>query len=289
MLITGHTRLAGVVGWPVSHSRSPLLHGHWLQRHGIDGAYVPLPVRPGELAQAIAGLRAAGFAGVNVTLPFKEEVLRLCGAVEHAGARAGAVNTLVFGPHGVTGTNTDGHGFIANLRAHGVDPAAGPALLLGAGGAARAIAAALLDEGAAVSVSNRTRARADALAAALSGLGVVPWERRADALRGCALLVNTTSQGMAGQDALDMPLDAAGAGLAVADIVYAPMVTPLLADAAARGLRCVGGLGMLLHQAAPGFARWFGVMPVVDAALHEVVAGAAPRPREEWGYGPGGR
>lgn len=289
MPITGHTRLAGVIGWPVSHSRSPLLHGHWLQRHGIDGAYVPLPVRPGGLAAAIAGLRAAGFAGVNVTLPFKEEVLALCDAVEHAGARAGAVNTLVFGPDGITGTNTDGHGFIANLRAHGVDPAAGPALLLGAGGAARAIAAALLDEGAAVLVSNRTEARAEALAAALPGLEVVPWERRTKALGGCALLVNTTSQGMAGQDALDMELDGAPPGLAVADIVYAPLVTPLLADAAARGLRCVGGLGMLLHQAAPGFARWFGVMPAVDAALHHVVTGAAPQVREEWGYGPGGR
>lgn len=286
MPITGHTRLAGVIGWPVSHSRSPRLHGHWLLQHGIDGAYVPLPVRPGQLATAIAGLRAAGFAGVNVTLPFKEEVLALCDVVEHAGQRAGAVNTLVFGADGIVGTNTDGQGFMANLRAHGVDPAAGSALLLGAGGAARAIAAALLDAGAAVSVSNRTAARADALTAALPGLQVVPWEHRGDALAGCALLVNTTSLGMAGQEALDMPLDRA-AGVAVADIVYAPLVTPLLADAAMRGLRCVGGLGMLLHQAAPGFERWFGVRPVVDAALHDLVAGAVPQPREEWGYGAG--
>ena len=132
-------------------------------------------------------------------------------------------------------------------------------------------------------------ARAEALAAALPGLEVVPWERRTEALGGCALLVNTTSQGMAGQDALDMDLDGAPPGLAVADIVYAPLVTPLLADAAARGLRCVGGLGMLLHQAAPGFERWFGVMPAVDEALHDVVTGAAPQVREEWGYGPGGR
>ena len=149
----------------MSHSRSPRLHGHWLRQHGIDGAYVPLPVRPGQLAAAIAGLRACGFAGVNVTIPFKEEVLTLCDVVEHAGQRAGAVNTLVFGADGITGTNTDGAGFMANLRAHGVDPAAGPALLLGAGGAARAIAAALLDAGAPVLVSNRTGARADALAA----------------------------------------------------------------------------------------------------------------------------
>lgn len=289
MPITGHTRLAGVVGWPVSHSRSPLLHGYWLSQLGIDGAYLPLPVQPGQLAVAIAGLRAAGFAGVNVTLPFKEEALALCGIVEHAGQRAGAVNTLVFGADGITGTNTDGHGFLANLRAHGVDPAAGPALLLGAGGAARAIAAALLDAGAAVIVSNRTAARADALATALPGLQVAPWAQRRDTLAGCALLVNTTSQGMTGQEALDMPLDRAPPELVVSDIVYAPLVTPLLADAAARGLKTVGGLGMLLHQAAPGFARWFGVTPTVDAALHGLVAGAAPRPREEWGYGPAGR
>lgn len=286
MAITGHTRLAGLVGWPVSHSRSPRLHGHWLRQHGIDGAYVPLPVAPGQLATAIAGLAAAGFAGVNVTLPYKEEVLALCRTVEHAGQRAGAVNTLVFGPDGVTGTNTDGEGFLHNLLHHGVDPGAGPALLLGAGGAARAIAAALMDAGATVVVSNRTAARAEALAAALPGLQVLPWEQRADALGGCALLVNTTSQGMTGQDPLDMPLDRAAPGLAVSDIVYAPLVTPLLADAAARGLRTVGGLGMLLHQAVPGFHRWFGVRPAVDDALHDLVSGAAPRAREEWGYGP---
>ena len=277
--MTGHTRLAGVVGWPVSHSRSPRLHGHWLHQHGIDGAYVPLPVRPGRLPVAIAGLRAAGFAGVNVTLPFKEEALALCDLVEHAGQRAGAVNTLVFGANGIVGTNTDGYGFTANLLAHGVKLLAGPALLLGAGGAARAIAAALLDAGVTVVVSNRTLARSDALAAALPGLQVAPWAERGRALAGCALLVNTTSLGMVGQDALDMPLDRAAAGLTVTDIVYAPLVTPLLADAARRGLRCVGGLGMLLHQAAPGFERWFGVKPTVDAALHDVVAGAVPQPR----------
>ena len=270
--ITGHTRLAGVIGWPVSHSRSPRLHNHWLARHGIDGAYVPLPVAPADLATAVRGLRAAGFAGANVTVPHKEAVLALCDRVLPAGRRAGAVNTLVFGPDGVAGTNTDGVGFIENLRAHGVDPAAGPALLLGAGGAARAIAAALLDLGVPVTVANRSAERATALAATLPGLRVVPWAEREAALGGQALLVNTTVLGMTGQDALHMPLDGASPGLVVSDIVYVPMVTPLLAEASARGFRTVGGLGMLLHQAVAGFASWFGVTPVVDGDTLELIA-----------------
>ena len=271
MEITGRTRLAGVIGWPVSHSRSPRLHNHWLARHGIDGAYVPLAVAPADLATAVRGLRAAGFAGANVTVPHKEAVLALCDRVLPAGQRAGAVNTLVFKADEIVGTNTDGAGFIANLRAHGVDPAAGPALLLGAGGAARAVAAALLDEGVPVAVCNRSAGRAAALAAALPGLGVRPWAERT-ALEGQALLVNTTVLGMVGQDALDLPLGRAPPGLAVSDIVYAPLVTPLLAEAAARGLRTVGGLGMLLHQAVAGFASWFGVTPAVDPATFDLVA-----------------
>ena len=269
--LTGRTRLAGVIGWPVSHSRSPRLHNHWLGRHGIDGAYVPLAVAPADLAAAVRGLRAAGFLGANVTVPHKEAVLALCDHVLPAGRRAGAVNTLVFGPDGITGTNTDGVGFIENLRAHGVDPAAGPALLLGAGGAARAIAAALLDLGVPVTVANRSADRAAALAAALPGLGVLPWAERAS-LGGQALLVNTTVLGMAGQGALDLPLDRAPPGLVVADIVYVPPVTPLLADAAARGLVTVGGLGMLLHQAVAGFESWFGVTPSVDQATFDLIA-----------------
>jgi len=269
--ITGRTRLAGVIGWPVSHSRSPRLHNHWLARHGIDGAYVPLPVAPEDLVAAVRGLRAAGFLGANVTVPHKEAVLALCDRVLPPGQRAGAVNTLAFGPDGITGTNTDGAGFVANLRAHGVDPAAGPALLLGAGGAARAIAAALLDLGVAVAVANRSAGRAAALAAALPGLIVRPWAERG-ALGGQALLVNTTVLGMAGQGTLDMPLDDAPPGLVVSDIVYVPPVTPLLADAAARGLRTVGGLGMLLHQAVAGFASWFGVTPTVDQNTFELIA-----------------
>ena len=268
-ILTARARLAGVLGWPVAHSRSPLLHNHWLSQHEIDGAYVPLPVRPEALETAIAGLRAAGFAGANVTIPHKEAVARLCDTLTPAARRAGAVNTLVFGDGGILGDNTDGSGFLANLRDHGVSP--GPTLLLGAGGAARPIAAALLDAGAPVVVMNRTRARAEALAQALPGLVVAEWEDWS-ALANQALLVNTTSLGMAGHPPLSIDLSRAAAGLVVADIVYVPLETPLLTMARAHGLRTVGGLGMLLHQARPGFAAWFGVEPVVDQALHDLVA-----------------
>ena len=270
MALTGDAKLAGVIGWPVAHSRSPRLHGYWLHRHGIDGAYVPLPVRPEHLATAVRGLRAAGFRGLNVTIPHKQAVMALCDRLDPAATRAGAVNTLVFTPDGIEGRNTDGVGFVANLRAHGIDPA-GPTLLLGAGGAARAIAAALQDEGALVTLCNRTEARATEIATALPGVRTLPWHRRAGALAGQTLLVNTTQLGMAGEPALNLPLGAAPATLAVADIVYAPLETPLLAEARARGLRTAGGIGMLLHQAAPGFAAWFGVTPLVDEALQRAV------------------
>lgn len=274
MALTGKARLAGVIGWPVSHSRSPALHGHWLARHGVDGAYVPLPVHPDDLVGAVRGLRAAGFAGLNVTLPHKQAVMGLCDALEPSAAQAGAVNTLMFGLGGIVGGNTDGAGFLASLRAEGVDPARGPALVLGAGGAARAIAAALLGLGVVVSVCNRTEARAEVLAAALPGLGVVAWAGRAEALGGRALLVNATQLGMVGQPPLEMPLEGAEADMAVADIVYAPLETALLARARGRGLRTVGGIGMLLHQAVPGFSAWFGVTPVVDRALRDAVLAA---------------
>jgi shikimate dehydrogenase len=275
-MITGNAMLAGVLGWPVAHSRSPRLHNHWLARHGIDGAYVPLPVRPADFAAAVQGLRRAGFRGANVTIPHKETALAVCDTMDEVARRAGAVNTLVFGEHGVHGTSTDGAGFLANLRAHDVDPAAGPALVLGAGGAARAIAAALLESGARVAVCNRSPARAQALVAALPCVAMVAWEHRSAALADHALLVNTTSLGMQGQPALDIDLATAPGAMAVADIVYVPLQTPLLRQAAARGLRHVGGLGMLLHQAVPGFAAWFGVAPVVDQAVFDLLAADIP-------------
>jgi len=270
--LTGKARLAGVIGWPVGHSRSPRLHGFWIERHRLDAAYVPLAVRPDSLVVALSGLRAAGFAGANVTIPHKQAAMALCDRVEPFARKAGAVNTIVFEAGAVVGRNTDGFGFVANLRSHGVAPAAGPALVLGAGGAAMAVAAALQDEGASVRIANRTRARAEALAGSLGGIAVVAWEDISGALADVALLVNTTSLGMTGQPPLEIDLAGAPPDLAVADIVYAPLETRLLAAARAAGLRAVEGLGMLLHQARPGFAAWFGVDPEVDAALYEVVA-----------------
>jgi shikimate dehydrogenase len=271
-ILSGRARLAGIIGWPVEHSRSPRLHGFWLERHGIDGAYVPLPIRPEDFATCVRGLVACGFAGANVTAPHKLAAFELCDLVEASARRAGAVNTLVFQNRRITGRNTDGLGFIANLRAHGVNPAAGPALVLGSGGAARAVVAALQDEGVIVTLANRTRERAEGLARDLPGLRVIDWAARSDALADAALLVNTTSLGMAGHTPLEIDLSRAPATSSVADIVYVPLETPLLAAARARGLRPVEGLGMLLHQAVSGFSAWFGVTPVVDDALRRFVA-----------------
>jgi|UniRef100_A0A8J4M640 shikimate dehydrogenase len=275
-ILTGNARLAGVVGWPVGHSRSPRLHGFWLERHGIDGAYVPLAVAAEEFATAILGLSAAGFAGLNVTLPHKQAAFALCDVIEPSARRAGAVNTLVFRAGRIIGSNTDGAGFLAHLAARGVDPLAGPALVLGAGGAARAIAAALLDAGARVSVTARRAPAASALAAALPGIVPLNWDSRAAALADHALVINTTTAGMAGQPPLALDLTQAAPRLVVADIVYTPLRTPLLAAAEAAGLRAVDGLGMLLHQAVPGFAAWFGVTPTVDAELYRFVAADLP-------------
>ncbi len=274
MPLTGHARLAGVIGWPVSHSRSPLLHNHWLARHGIDGAYVPLPVAPGKLETALRGLQAAGFAGVNVTVPHKQAAAALCDTLDPAASATGSANTLVFEADGrIAGSSTDGLGFVASLRAAGIDPAAGPALLLGAGGAARSIASALLACGAAVRVANRTPERAGSLLRDQPGVTLVPWPSWPERLHDVALLVNTTSLGMAGQAKLPADLSHAPSELVVADIVYAPRETMLLAQARARGLRTVEGIGMLLHQAVPGFAAWFGVEPAVDDEVVALLAG----------------
>jgi shikimate dehydrogenase len=271
-ILTGSARIAGIIGWPVAHSRSPRLHGFWLERHAIDGAYIPLPIRPENFAAAVRGLAAAGFAGANVTIPHKRAAFAVCDSTDDAAYRAGAVNTLVFQDGSITGSNTDGWGFLANLRAHGVDPAAGPALLLGAGGGARAIAAALQSEGVTVTIANRTRERADELACHLPGLRVIDWTRRSHAIADNALMVNATPLGMTHHPPLELDLARAAPNLAVCDIVYVPLETPLLADARARGLRAVEGLGMLLHQAVPGFRAWFGVQAEVDDELRQFVA-----------------
>jgi shikimate dehydrogenase len=271
-ILSGKARIAGITGWPVGHSRSPRLHGYWLDRHGIDGTYVPLPIEPANFTAAIRGLMAAGFAGLNVTIPHKLAAFAICDTVDDFGRRIGAINTLVFENGRISGRNTDVWGFLSNLRASGVDPAAGPALILGAGGACRAIAAALLDLNVRVTVANRTRSRAEALAEELPGLTVIDWDARDHALPDNALLINTTSLGMAGQPPLKIDLDRGARGLTVNDIVYVPLETPLLAAARARGIPCVEGLGMLLHQAVPGFKAWFGIEPTVDEALRRFVA-----------------
>ena len=275
-ILSGNARVAGIAGWPVTYSRSPRLHGFWLKRHVIDGAYIPLPIRPGEFAIAMRGLMAAGIAGCNVTIPHKLAAFEICDSVDASARRAGAVNTLVFRDGKISGSNTDGYGFIANLRANGIEPAAGPALLLGAGGSARAVAAALQDAGAVVSVANRTPERAEALAHDLPGLRILDWQNRNAALADHALVVNTTPLGMAGNEPLVLELARAGSALAVADNVYVPQETPLLVTARACGLRCVNGLGMLLHQAVPGFLSWFGVEPKVDDELRHFVASDIP-------------
>jgi shikimate dehydrogenase len=233
---------------------------------------VPLPIRPDDFPSAVRGLMLAGFAGANVTIPNKIAAFEVCDTIDDTARKAGAVNTLVFKDGKISGGNTDGWGFIANLRAQGVDPAAGPALILGAGGSTRAIVPVLQDLGVQVTVTNRTRSRADALAKDLPGLKVVDWHRRSDALPDHALLVHATPQGMHGKDPVQIDLSRAAKGAAVCDIVYVPLETPLLADARAHGLHCVEGLGMLLHQAVPGFKAWFGVEPVVDEELRRFVA-----------------
>jgi shikimate dehydrogenase len=271
-ILSGAARLAGITGWPVSHSRSPRLHGLWLDRYGIDGAYVPLPIDPAHFPAAIRGLMLSGFAGLNVTIPHKQAAFAVCDTVDASARRAGAVNTLVFDNGRITGSNTDGWGFLESLRGNGVNPAAGPALMLGAGGSARAVAAVLLELGVKTTIANRTRARAEAIARELPGLQVIDWDTRDRALPDNALLINTTSLGMAGHPALEIDLDRASHGLTVTDIVYVPLETPLLAAARARNIPCVDGLGMLLYQAIPGFRAWFGVDPVVDDALRHFVA-----------------
>jgi len=276
MTVTGHTTRAGVMGWPVAHSRSPRLHGYWLALHGIDGAYLPLAVAPDDLADALGALPERGFAGVNLTVPHKEAALASLDTLSETARRIGAVNTVTVGTDGtLAGDNTDAFGFIENIRAGAPtwSAAAGPAVMIGAGGAARAVAVALIDAGVPeLRVVNRTRARAETLVAELGGpLAAVDWADRHGALDGATLLVNTTTLGMTGAPPLELDLGALGPGAVVNDIVYAPLETPLLAAARRAGHVTVDGLGMLLHQARPGFAAWFGVEPEVTAELRAFV------------------
>ena len=279
--MTDHPRipLAGVIGSPVAHSRSPALHGFWLRRYGIRGHYIPMDIAQADLAEALRVLPKMGFVGLNVTIPHKETILALADIVTDHAALIGACNTLVFRKDGkVYADNTDGVGFLANLRHNAPHwmPGSGPAAVLGAGGAARAVIAALIEAGVPeIHVANRTKPRAEALRADFGAKVVVhDWVKAANMLEGAATVVNTTSLGMVGKPDFRVPLDALDRRAVVTDLVYTPIKTQFLIEAEAMGCTVVDGLGMLLHQAAPGFERWFGHRPEVDDATRAAVIGA---------------
>lgn len=269
-------RAAGLIGYPVFQSRSPKIHRYWLDRHDLAGDYILMPVRPEALETALRGLPALGLAGCNVTLPHKERAAALVDRLDATALRMGAINLIVVEADGsLSGYNKDGYGFIQNLYDGNPDwqPAAGPAVVLGAGGGARSVVVSLLEQGVPeIRLINRTRARAERLQAEFGGpIQVLDWSARHAALDGCALLVNTTNQGMTGQPALALQLDALPVGALVCDIIYNPLQPPLLVAAAARGNPVINGLGMLLHQARPAFEAWFGVRPEVTAELRAAV------------------
>ncbi|MBV8168702.1 MAG: shikimate dehydrogenase [Alphaproteobacteria bacterium] len=271
---TGAARLAGVFGWPISHSRSPQLHGYWLDHYGIDGAYVPLAVRPDDFPTVVRGMAKLGFVGANVTVPHKEAAFAACDTVDETARRIGAVNTLTFEGDRITGRNTDAYGFIQSVRANAPTWNADvPAVLLGAGGSARAVVVALLDAGVPeVRVLNRTAERAAELADAFGArVKPLPGDSFAAAATDAGLVVNCTTQGMVGQAALDIDLSPLPRAATVMDLIYTPLETPLLATAKARGHAVLNGLDMLLWQAKPGFAAWFGVDPEVTDALRQAV------------------
>ncbi len=284
MSISGSAAIAGVFGWPIAHSLSPRLHGHWLSVHAIDGAYVPFAVRPRALPAALRALPILGLRGVNLTIPHKVAASSHMAALTPAARRIGAVNTVTVDTDGgLIGDNTDAYGFIASLQDGGWSPSPSPAVVLGAGGAARAVCTALWQAGVGpIRLSNRTNERAVALAAHFSDIAaregspspaieVVPWHHRDAALADAMLLVNATSLGMVGNPALTIDIAKLPDDATVTDIVYTPLTTDLLQAASARGLRTVDGLGMLLHQARPGFRAWFAVDPEVTPALRAAV------------------
>ena len=263
--------LAGVIGSPIAHSKSPQLHHHWLRTYGLSGHYIPMDVSQDDLKTVLATLPKMGFVGVNITVPHKERVLDMADLITDRATLIGAANTLIFRKDGkIHADNTDGYGFVENLRqgAPSWDPKAGPAAVLGAGGAARAVVASLLDSGVPeILVSNRTRIRAEKLADDFGKrLRVVEWVKAGNILEEAALVVNTTSLGMLGKPELRVPLDGLRRDAVVTDLVYNPLQTRLLRVAGEMGCQTVDGLGRLLHQAVPAFERWFGKRPVVDAA-----------------------
>jgi shikimate dehydrogenase len=264
---------AFVVGHPIRHSRSPLIHGHWLREHGLAGSYEPVDARPEDFESFFRGFAGEGFRGGNVTIPHKEAAFRLADSATERARRLEAANTLWIENGRVYADNTDVIGFIANLDQELGEWSARTALILGAGGAARGVVAGLLERGVGrIVVANRTDGKARELAVfEPARIEPIPWGDIPIRLAEADLLVNTTSLGMAGQPSLEIDLSPLPRDAIVTDIVYVPLETPLLAQARARGLRTVDGLGMLLHQAAPGFARWFGVTPQVTPRLRALV------------------
>uniref|UniRef100_UPI003B52CD12 shikimate dehydrogenase n=1 Tax=Roseovarius indicus TaxID=540747 RepID=UPI003B52CD12 len=263
--------LAAVIGSPVAHSKSPQLHNHWLKVNGLPGFYIPMEVDTEDLETVLRTLPKMGFVGVNITIPHKEKVLDIADLITDRATLIGAANTLIFRQDGkIHADNTDGYGFINNIRqnAPNWEPSSGPAAILGAGGAARAVVASLLDAGVPeILISNRTKVRAEALRADFGKrLTVVDWVQAGNMLDDAVTVVNTTSLGMIGKPPLRVPLDGLRLGAVVNDLVYAPLKTQFLAEAEEMGCHIVDGLGMLLHQAVPAFERWFGVRPEVDSA-----------------------
>ena len=268
--------LAGVIGFPIGHSRSPIMHSHWLKKYGIHGHYIPISLSAPDFVAGIRSLPRLGFRGINITIPHKVSMLGLADSVTDRAALIGAVNTVTFKDDGsMRGDNTDGYGFIQNMRqnAPSWDPKSGPALVLGAGGAARAVISALLSEGVTeLRLANRTRQRAELLADQFGAkVQVVDWIHASDAVDGAMTIVNTTSLGMQGQPDLIIDLSAAPKAAVVTDLVYTPLNTPFLEGGAALGLHTVDGLGMLLYQGVPGFELWFGTRPEVDESLRMAI------------------
>ena len=268
--------LAGVMGYPVMHSRSPKLHNYWLAKYGLTGTYVPLAIKAEHLRAALRALPALGFSGCNLTIPHKEAALAIVDRIDPPARRIGAVNCIVVAADGsLTGQNHDAFGYIESVRE--AQPTwradAGPIVVIGAGGGARAVLVSLIDQGAReIRLVNRTRTRAKALAAELGGpITALGWEQREVALKGAAMLVNATNQGMVGEPPLDLALDALPVSALVSDIIYIPRETVLLAAARKRGNPTVNGLGMLLHQARPAFHAWFGIMPEVTPELRAMI------------------
>ena len=268
--------LAGVMGWPVMHSRSPMMHNHWFGKHGLAGSYVPLAIRPEGLERALRALHPLGFAGCNLTIPHKEKAMAIVDGIDALARAIGAISCVVVRPDGsLAGTNNDCFGFIQNVKDEqpGWRADAGPVTVIGAGGGSRAVCYGLAREGAPeIRLVNRTLERAKALADEFGGpIRALPWSDRHDALEGVAMVVNTTSQGMVGQEPLDVRLDRLPKSALAADIVYIPLETPFLATARRRGNRTVNGLGMLLHQGRPAWKAWFGIEPEVTPELRRMV------------------